>query len=128
MLARSKREGWTRQNCEAKALAVPSPGSGVSVPMAAAMSRAERGQRHVERMAGLMEKTLPHVERMEPWEIFDRIEDVDRLDKVARRTYGLDDQRSGSVRIAVSGGSACIDVVDIEASVEPIEPGATGTP
>ncbi len=42
-------------------------------------------------MANIVEKTLPHVEAMEPGAILDRIDDVDTLDKIGRRTYELDD-------------------------------------
>ena len=39
-----------------------------------ALTMAERGQRHVERMADVAEKVAPHVETMKPGEIFERIE------------------------------------------------------
>jgi len=42
-------------------------------------------------MANIVEKTLPHVEAMQPGAILDCIDDVDTLDKVARRTFGLND-------------------------------------
>ena len=38
-----------------------------------------------------MEKTLPHIETMKPEGVLDRIEDIDRLDRIARRTYGIND-------------------------------------
>ena len=91
VLARAKREGWTRQIQAAKALAESSAASGVCVTCAAALSMAERGKRHVERVAGIVERTLPALEQMEPLCILDRVEDLDRLDKVGRRTYGLRD-------------------------------------
>lgn len=109
ILARSKREGWTRQIHAAKTLA-GQPESGVMqsscVTAAAAVTMAERGKRHVERVAGIVERTLPAVEAMEPGAILDRIEDIDRLDKVARRTYGLADGDGvsiGVVNIALLG-------------------------
>jgi hypothetical protein len=54
-------------------------------------------------MAGIMEKTLPHVESMEPGAILDRAKDVDRLDRIGRRTYGLDkgEQPEGIVNITL---------------------------
>ena len=109
VLARSKREGWTRHIHAAKALA-SRPASGVMqsscVTAAAAVTMAERGKRHVERVAGIVERTLPAVEAMAPGAILDRIEDIDRLDKVARRTYGLADGDGvsiGVVNIALLG-------------------------
>ena len=76
------------------------------VTAAAAVTMAERGKRHVERVAGIVERTLPAVEAMEPEMILDRIEDIDRLDKVARRSYGLSDGDGlsiGVVNIALLG-------------------------
>ncbi len=95
ILARSKREGWTRYILDAKALVRSSPAPTTPVAMAAAASMAERGQRHLQRMAGVMEKTLPHVEGMEPGAILDRIDEIEKLDKVARRTFGISDGPTG---------------------------------
>ncbi len=52
-------------------------------------------------MAGIVERGTGHVERMEPDTILDRADDVDRLDRIARRTFGLDgrDQAMGMVNI-----------------------------
>jgi len=50
----------------------------------------ERGNRHVERMAGIVEKAMGLVESMEPGEVLELIDRIERLDKVGRRTYGLD--------------------------------------
>ena len=94
MLARAKREGWTRQIAQAKAKATAPDAmqsGAITVMQSAAITMAERGQRHVERMAGVAEKVVPHVEAMAPGEILDRIERVERFDKLARRTFGIDD-------------------------------------
>jgi hypothetical protein len=106
VLARAKREGWTRSVRDAKALGARPAAPVVSVATAAAVTMAERGQRHVERVAGIVERTLPAVEAMQPGAILDRIEDIDRLDKVARRTYGLKDNDHSAntvVNIALLG-------------------------
>lgn len=60
---------------------------------------AQRGQLHVERMARAVERAGPHVETMEPVVILDRIDDIEKLDKVARRTFGIDDcaERRGCI-------------------------------
>jgi hypothetical protein len=50
------------------------------------MSMQQRGKRHVERMAGVSECAVDHIEK---------------LDKVARRTYGLDDIQPG-VKISLN--------------------------
>lgn len=101
VLARSKREGWTCQIQQAKALAQDDTQSNaISVTQSAALTMAERGKRHVERMAGVAERVMPHVETMEAGAILDRVEDIDRLDRIARRTYGLrDGEGAGNFQI-----------------------------
>src|SRR6266853_3535453 len=65
LLARSKREGWTRQIQSARALACqPAQPLARTTTDAVAATMAERGQRHLERVAGVVERTLPHVEGM----------------------------------------------------------------
>lgn len=62
----------------------------------------QRGERHLGRMANIVEKTVPHVEAMEPGAILDRIDDVETLDKVARRTFGISDGDAPSANVAVN--------------------------
>jgi hypothetical protein len=77
ILSRAKREGWTRGIQNAKALAKREDASIVVTPVeAVATSIQQRGERHVERMAGVSERAVDHIEK---------------LDKVARRTFGLRD-------------------------------------
>ena len=102
VLARAKREGWTARVVSARTLARQAPP--VNVGDAAAATMAERGQRHLQRVAGIVERTLPAVEAMEPDGILDRIEDIDRLDKVARRAFGLDERGGGAVRVNILAG------------------------
>jgi hypothetical protein len=56
-------------------------------------------------MANIVEKTVPHVEAMEPGAILDRIDDVETLDKIGRRTFGIsdggEDQSQVEVNIAI---------------------------
>ena len=108
VLARAKREGWTQQIQTAKALVKHEEASLAITPVqAVAMSMQQRGERHLGRMANIVEKTMPHVEAMEPGAILDRVDDVEKLDKVARRTFGIsDDDVHGSnvlVNIAILG-------------------------
>ena len=108
VLARAKREGWTQQIQTAKALVKRQEASLAITPVqAVAMSMQQRGERHLGRMANIVEKTIPHVEAMEPGAILDRVDDVEKLDKVARRTFGIsDDDVHGTnvlVNIAILG-------------------------
>jgi len=92
VLARAKREGWSRHRDNAKALAKRDDTAKVITPFeAASATMQQRGERHLGRMASIVEKTMPHVEAMEPGAILDRVDDVEKLDKVARRTFGLND-------------------------------------
>jgi hypothetical protein len=103
VLARAKREGWTRQIESSKALAKRDDGPfGVTAVEAVAMSMQQRGERHLGRMANIVEKTVPHVEAMEPSTILNRIDDVETLDKVARRTFGISDAKEDQTRWAVN--------------------------
>jgi hypothetical protein len=53
-------------------------------------------------MANIVEKTLPHVEAMEPGAILDRVDDVDTLDKIGRRTFKLDDNpAAGGIDVSI---------------------------
>jgi hypothetical protein len=92
VLARAKREGWTQEIQNAKALAKRDDAStAVTTFEAVSASMQQRGERHVGRVANIVEKTLPHIEAMKPSAILDRIDDVDTVDKIGRRTYKLDD-------------------------------------
>ena len=54
-------------------------------------------------MANIVEKTLPHVEAMEPDAILNRIDDFETLDRIGRRTFGLSDgDASGQVMINIA--------------------------
>jgi hypothetical protein len=65
VLARAKREGWTKGIQCAKALAKRDDTSLVVTPVeAVATSMQERGERHVERMAGISERAVDHIETM----------------------------------------------------------------
>ena len=102
VLARAKREGWTREIQSAKAL-VKHEDAIVATPVeAAAMSMQQRGERHVARMAGVSERGVDHIETMDGPGILRSIDQIDKLDKVARRNYGLDDtQPIGQITLNV---------------------------
>ena len=108
VLSRGKREGWTREIQNAKALAKREDVSpAVTTAEAVAITMQQRGQRHIERMAGVTEKVVEHVESLEPGVILDQIDKVEKADRVARRAFGLSDGDSdGSnpvVNIALLG-------------------------
>jgi hypothetical protein len=95
VLARSKREGWTQEIQSAKALVKREDSTPTLRPVeAVAMSMQQRGERHIERMAGVSERGVDHIETMNGPEILDSIDEIETLDKVARRTFGLSDSDS----------------------------------
>jgi len=69
VLARASREHWTPRIEPAKSLAKPVETEIVPACDAAAQTMQERGVRHVERMARVTDKVLPHLKSMEPGEI-----------------------------------------------------------
>jgi hypothetical protein len=92
ILARAKRDGWTRQIQNAKALAKREESLPAVTPVeAVAMSMQQRGERHIERMAGVSERGIDHIETMGGLEILNSVDQIEKLDKVARRTFGLND-------------------------------------
>jgi hypothetical protein len=83
---------------------------------AVAATLAERGQRHLKRMAGVSERGVDHIETMDGPEILNSVDQIEKLDKVARRTYGLKDD------IVPSGFSLnVLNLGDLEVQVR--EPG-----
>lgn len=92
VLARAKREGWTQEIQNAKALAKREDLALAVTPVqAVAASMQQRGERHVERMAGVSERGVDHIETMDGPEILNSVDQIEKLDKVARRTFGLND-------------------------------------
>jgi hypothetical protein len=105
ILARAKREGWSLHRDKAKALAKREETAKAITPFeAASASMQQRGERHLGRMANIVEKAMPHVEAMEPSAILDRVDDVEKLDKVARRTFGISDDGSHGENVVVNIG------------------------
>ena len=65
------------------------------------MSMQQRGERHVERMAGVSERGVDHIETMDGSEILNSVDRIEKLDKVARRTFGLGDIPSSGFTLNV---------------------------
>src|SRR5262245_42524577 len=91
ILSRAQREGWTREIQNAKALARREDARVFPPLKAVAMTMQQRGERHVQRMAGVSERGVDHIETMHGPEILRSVDRIEKLDKVARRTFGLND-------------------------------------
>ena len=93
MTARAWREGWTKRSESVKQLSGGEQSLAVkpTVLQSVAATMQERGQRYAERIAGVSEKVLPHLEKMQPGAILDSARNIEQFDRVARRNFGLDD-------------------------------------
>jgi uncharacterized protein YjcR len=112
VLARAKREGWTQQ-IEAAKHAIASTQSNAITPMqsiAAVMQ--ERGERYRERVAGVSERVVGHVESMDPDEILTRSAQFEKIDTIARRTFGLNEAppSQGSLSLNVLTNHSVVQV------------------
>ena len=121
VLSHAKREGWTREVQSAKARVKRDEASLAVTPVeAAAASMQQRGERHVERMAGISERGVDHIETMDGPEILNSVDQIEKLDKVARRTFGLkDDNPLGGFSLNVLNVGAC-DITVGEDNAKPV--------
>ena len=113
VLARAKREGWSLGIQNAKALVEREDSAPtVTATEAVAITMQQRGERHVERMAGVSERGVDHIETMDGPEILNSADKIDKVDKVARRTFGLKDDNPyiGFSLNVLNLGSADIDI------------------
>jgi len=98
VLARAKREGWTRQIRAARAIVPAQPNSPTTGTVEAVTATLrERGQRHLHRMGAIAERGVAHVEGMDGADILAQSRDIDLLDKIGRRTFGLDGAEGSTV-------------------------------
>jgi hypothetical protein len=91
VLARANREGWTQQIKDAQAIALQSNAITPTPMQSIAAVMQERGERYRERIAGVSEKVVGHLETMGANEILHRASQVERFDTIARRTFGLNE-------------------------------------
>ena len=85
VLARTKRESWTREIQNARTLVKREDSALAVTPVeAVAATLAERGQRHLKRMAGVSERCVDHIDTMDGPEILNSVDQIEKLDKVAR--------------------------------------------
>jgi hypothetical protein len=79
----------------------------------AALTMQERATRYTERMAGVSERVLPHLESLPPAAILDAARNVEQFDRFSRRNFGLDSQppRGCPVNFAILTNRAAIQIV-----------------
>jgi hypothetical protein len=122
VLARAKREGWTQQIAAAKIARQPQLAkeivradaiNAITPMQSIAAVMEERGERYRERIAGVSEKVVGHLETMDSDDILNRASQLERFDSVARRTFGLDnaEKGTGALNLSVlSGGRAIVQI------------------
>jgi hypothetical protein len=106
VLARAKREGWTQQIQSVKALA-KREGTSPSVTEAVAVTMQQRGERHTGRVAGLTERMLMTFEQLSEGEQLRFVDELEKIDKIGRRTFGLDTENG-------HGGNVMVNVALLE--------------
>ena len=62
----------------------------------------ERGEKYRERVAGVSDKVIGHVEAMHPDEILTRSSQLEKIDTIARRAFGLNEAPSGQGSLSLS--------------------------
>jgi IS30 family transposase len=95
VLARAKREGWTQQIAAAKQAVALTQSNAITPLQSIAAVMQERGERYRERIAGVSERVVGHIEAMCPDEILTRSAQFEKIDTIARRTFGLNNAPSG---------------------------------
>src|SRR5678816_1559543 len=84
VLARAKREAWTQQIAAAKQAVALTQSNAITPVQSIAAVMQERGERYRERVAGVSEKVINHVEAMHPDEILTRSAQFEKIDTIAR--------------------------------------------
>ena len=74
----------------------------------------QRGERHLGRMAGVSERGVDHVDTMQGSEILARVDQIEKLDKIARRTFGLSDSDSDGSTLMVNVAILGIDPATVQ--------------
>jgi uncharacterized protein YjcR len=122
VLARAKREGWTQQIAAAKIARQPQLAkeivradaiNAITPMQSIAAVMEERGERYRERIAGVSEKVVGHLETMDSDDILNRASQLERFDSVARRTFGLDNAEKGTGALNLSLLSGGREIVQI---------------
>src|SRR4051812_16685413 len=82
VLARAKRGGWTQQIAAAKQAVAPMQSNAITPMQSIAAVMQERGERYRERIAGVSERVVGHVESMDPDEILTRSGQFEKIDTI----------------------------------------------
>jgi hypothetical protein len=120
VLARAKREGWTQQIHSIKALAKREDTSTAVTPFeAVSASMQQRGERHIGRVAGLTERMLMTFEQLSEGEQLRFVDDLEKIDKIGRRTFRLDTENGNGGNVMVNVALLGIPPESMRVAIEP---------
>jgi uncharacterized protein YjcR len=121
VLARAKRERWTQQIEAAKHAAALTQSNAITPMQSIAAVMQERGQRYRERIAGVSERVVGHVEAMHPEEILTRSSQLEKIDTIARRTFRLDDAppSQGCLQLNILTNHSAVQIIGDRGSQPP---------
>ena len=91
---RASREGWTTVGRVRREAAQARLQTSTSVTQAVAATLAERGQAYLGKIASVSEKFADKAGTMNPDELLARARSIETLDKVARRTFALNEENN----------------------------------
>jgi hypothetical protein len=80
----------------------------------------QRGERHVGRVAGLTERMLMTFEQLSEGEQLRFVDELEKIDKIGRRTFGLDETGHGGGNVMVN--LALLEIPPETVMVAKIEP------
>ncbi len=112
VLAHSKRKGLRQQIAAAKRATQSQQSDAITPLQSVVATMQQRGERYVQRLAGVSERVMPHLDSMEPGEILDSARNLELFDRVARRNFGLENQppTGGVITLSVLCNQAAIKV------------------
>ena len=121
VLARAKRGGWTQQIQAAKQALALTQSNAITPLQSIAAVMQERGERYRERIAGVSERVVGHVESMNPDEILSRSAQFEKIDTIAHRTFGLNEAPSsqGSLSLNILTNHAVVVEASLPAAPSP---------
>ena len=101
ILRQAKLENWGKPNIKKSTNTSPT----LSEDTKPKRTPIEKGHSYAERLTVLLERTLQHLEENsedDPQIILDAIDQIEKLDRVARRSYGLDKEQTGGPTLNVN--------------------------
>ncbi|MEI6070331.1 MAG: hypothetical protein WCS31_00945 [Verrucomicrobiae bacterium] len=106
---RASREGWMTPARVRREVAQVRLQTSAAAAQAVAATLAERGQAYLGKLASVSEKFASRAESMTPEELLTRARSIETLDKVARRTFALNDDTSQTTTILGVMGIAALE-------------------